>query len=83
MTKNELIDQIAGKSGFSKADANCALNAVTETIAEALKKGSPVPLIGFGAFEVRERASSSTRNRQDRNRRQCIRALWPHQKRRA
>ena len=53
MTKNELIGEIAAKSGLSKADANRVLNAVTETIAEALKKGESVPLIGFGTFEVR------------------------------
>ena len=57
MNKNELIGQIAAKSGLSKADANRALNAVTETIAEALKKGESVPLIGFGTFEVRERSA--------------------------
>ena len=43
MTKTELIGQIAAKSGLSKADANRALNAVTETIAEALKKESRCP----------------------------------------
>ena len=43
MNKNELIGQIAAKSGLSKADANRALNAVTETITEALKKESPYP----------------------------------------
>ena len=43
MNKNELIGQIAAKSGLSKADANRALNAVTETITEALKKGEPYP----------------------------------------
>ena len=64
MTKNELIGQIAAKSGLSKADANRALNAVTETIAEALKKGEPVPLIGFGTFEVRERSARTGRNPQ-------------------
>ena len=62
MNKNELIGQIAAKSGLSKADANRALNAVTETIAEALKKGESVPLIGFGTFEVRERSARTGRN---------------------
>jgi DNA-binding protein HU-beta len=62
MNKNELIGQIAAKSGLSKADANRALNAVTETITEALKKGEPVPLIGFGTFEVRERSGRTGRN---------------------
>ena len=64
MNKNELIGQIAAKSGLSKADANRALNAVTETIAEALKKGESVPLIGFGTFEVRERSARTGRNPQ-------------------
>ena len=62
MNKNELIDQIAAKTGLSKADASRALNAVTETIAEALKKGESVPLIGFGTFEVRDRSARTGRN---------------------
>ena len=62
MNKNELIGHIAAKSGLSKADANRALNAVTETITEALKKGESVPLIGFGTFEVRERSARTGRN---------------------
>jgi DNA-binding protein HU-beta len=42
--------------------ASRALNAVTETIAEALKKGESVPLIGFGIFEVRDRSARTGRN---------------------
>ena len=51
MNKSELIDGIAAKAALSKVDANRTLNAVTETIAEALKKDDSAPLIGFGTFE--------------------------------
>jgi DNA-binding protein HU-beta len=62
MNKNELIAEIAAKTGLSKADANRALNAVTETNTEALKKGECMPLIGFGTFEVRDRSARIGRN---------------------
>lgn len=57
MNKAELISSIAEKTGMSKKDAEKALNAFTESIEDALEKGEKVQLIGFGSFEVRERAA--------------------------
>jgi DNA-binding protein HU-beta len=53
---------IAAKTGLSQTDSGRALNAVTETITEALRKGGSVPLIGFGTFEVRDRSARTGRN---------------------
>jgi len=57
LNKAELISSIAEKTGMSKKDAEKALNAFTESIEDALEKGEKVQLIGFGSFEVRERAA--------------------------
>ncbi len=57
MTKIELISKIADKAGLTKKDSEKVLNAVIETITEALNQGDKVSLIGFGTFEVRERAA--------------------------
>lgn len=62
MNKSELIDQIANAAGISKAAAARALDATTEAIAGALKKGDMVTLIGFGTFYVGERSARSGRN---------------------
>ena len=59
MTKNDLISAIAEKGGYSKKEAEQALAAVTETITEALVK---VSIVGFGAFEVRDRAAKDSIN---------------------
>lgn len=64
MNKSELIDTIAGHAQLSKADAGRALDALTHTISESLKKGDAVTLIGFGSFEVKERAERKGRNPQ-------------------
>lgn len=55
MNKTELINAIAEKAGLTKADSKKALDATVCTIAEALKKGDKVALIGFGTFSVAER----------------------------
>lgn len=55
MNKAELIEAIAAK-GLSKKEAEVALNAVVDVIAEALKAGEKVQLTGFGTFAVKERA---------------------------
>ncbi|MBR2916299.1 MAG: HU family DNA-binding protein, partial [Clostridia bacterium] len=47
-----------------KKDAEKALNAFTETVEETLKKGDDIRLVGFGTFEVRERAARTGRNPQ-------------------
>ncbi len=56
MNKTELIAAVAAKEGISKKCADAAVNAVLDSITEALAKGEAVQLIGFGTFEVRERA---------------------------
>lgn len=55
MNKTELVSSIAEKSGLSKEDAKKALNATIATIADALKAGDKVALVGFGTFAVAER----------------------------
>lgn len=62
MNKSELIDQIAKSAGVSKAAAGRTLDATTEAIAKALKKGDLVTLIGFGTFYVGQRAARNGRN---------------------
>nr|WP_255398984.1 HU family DNA-binding protein [Nitrosovibrio sp. Nv6] len=62
MNKNELVDAMAAKTGSTKADAGRAVTALTEIIADALKKGDSISLIGFGTFEMRDRAARTGRN---------------------
>lgn len=57
MNKAELISSIAQKSDLSKKDAEKALNAFVESVEDALVRGEKVQLIGFGSFEVRDRAA--------------------------
>lgn len=64
MNKAELIANVAGSAGISKKDAEKAINAFIENIESALKKGDKVQLVGFGTFEVRERAERKGRNPQ-------------------
>jgi len=62
MNKTQLIDVVAVKTGLKKKEADAAVNATIEAIAEALKAGDKVQLIGFGTFEVKERAAREGRN---------------------
>jgi DNA-binding protein HU-beta len=62
MNKTELISKVAAKSGLSKKDAEKALNAFIETMTEALKAGDDVQLVGFGSFQVKQRAARDGRN---------------------
>ena len=62
MNKTQLIDVVAAKTDLKKKDAEAAVNAVTEAIVEALKAGDKVQLVGFGTFEVKERAEREGRN---------------------
>lgn len=62
MNKTQLIDAVAAKANIKKKDAEAAVNAVTAAIADALKAGDKVQLVGFGTFEVRERAAREGRN---------------------
>lgn len=64
MNKAELIANVAGSADISKKDAEKAINAFIENIQGALKKGEKVQLVGFGTFEVRERAARKGRNPQ-------------------
>ena len=64
MNKIELIGAVKDKTGLSGKDADKAVKAVFEAVTEALAKGEKVQLIGFGTFEVRERAAREGRNPQ-------------------
>ena len=64
MNKAELIAVVAEKTGFTKKDAEAAVNAVTASVQEALVNGDKVQLIGFGTFETRERKARKGRNPQ-------------------
>ena len=62
MNKKDLIKAVADASALTNKDAEKAINAVTAAITDALKKGDKVQLVGFGTFEVRERAAKQGRN---------------------
>ena len=62
MNKTELIAAVAEKAGMSKKDSEKAVNAAFDTITEALAAGDKVQLVGFGAFEVKERGARIGRN---------------------
>ena len=64
MNKTELVAAIADQAGLSKKDAEKALKAFTDVVAEELQKGEKVALVGFGTFEVSERAAREGRNPQ-------------------
>jgi DNA-binding protein HU-beta len=62
MNKTELIDAVAAKTGQTKAATAALLDGFIETVKETLVKNESVQLIGFGAFEVTERAAREGRN---------------------
>ena len=64
MNKTELVAAIADQAEISKKDAEKALKAFTDVVAEELKKGEKIQLVGFGTFEVAERAAREGRNPQ-------------------
>ena len=64
MNKTELVAAMAEKAQLSKKDAEAALKAFTDVVAEELKKGEKIQLVGFGTFEVSERAARTGRNPQ-------------------
>ena len=64
MNKTEFIAAIAENAGISKKDAEKAVNAYAEVVKAELKKGEKVQLVGFGTFEVSERAAREGRNPQ-------------------
>lgn len=61
MNKTEFIDAVAAKAGLSKKDAKGAVDAVLETITEALVKRDSVSFIGFGTFTVAQRAARTAK----------------------
>ncbi|EPE60667.1 HU family DNA-binding protein [Exiguobacterium sp. SH3S2] len=62
MNKTELINAVVEKADVSKKDATKIVEATFESITEALQSGEKIQLIGFGTFEVRERAARKGRN---------------------
>jgi len=64
VNKNDLVAAIAEKAGLSKKDSEKALKAFEEVVTEELKKGGKVQLVGFGMFDVAERAAREGRNPQ-------------------
>ena len=64
MNKTELVAAMAEQAGLSKKDAEKALKAFTDVVSEELQKGGKVQLVGFGTFEVSQRAARDGRNPQ-------------------
>ena len=62
MNKNDLISQVAGDAGITKADAAKAVDSVIDNIAGALGQGGEVRLVGFGTFSVSHRKATTGRN---------------------
>ena len=62
MNKAELIVAVAGSTGLKKVDSGKAVNAVFDIITESLVEGEKVQIVGFGAFEVKERCARVGRN---------------------
>jgi DNA-binding protein HU-beta len=62
VNRNELVDAVAGKADLTKSAANKAVEAVFDSITDALKEGGEVRLVGFGTFSVAARAASEGRN---------------------
>ena len=64
MNKTELVAAMAEQTQLSKKDAEAALKAFIDVVSEEMKKGEKVQLVGFGTFEVSERAAREGRNPQ-------------------
>lgn len=62
MNRNELVDSVSSKTDMKKSEASKAVDAVFDSIADALKGGDEVRLVGFGTFSVASRAASEGRN---------------------
>ena len=62
MNRNELVDAVSNKTDMRKSEASKAVDAVFDAIADALKGGDEVRLVGFGTFSVAARAASEGRN---------------------
>ena len=62
MNKTELIDAVAEAADLTKAESSRAVDAVVAAVTKALKDGDAVTLVGFGTFQVRDRAARTGRN---------------------
>lgn len=62
VNKQDLIDLISEKSGFSKKDATAFLNSYLSVVSDSLAQGKEVKIVGFGTFKVKERAARQGRN---------------------
>jgi len=62
MNKTELIDAVAETADLTKAESSRAVDAVVAAVTKALKEGDAVTLVGFGTFQVRDRAARTGRN---------------------
>ena len=62
MNKTEFVAAVAEQAGLSRKDAEAAVKAFTDVVADALKNGDKIQLVGFGTFEVSERAAREGRN---------------------
>ena len=72
MNKTELIAAVAERAELTKKDAEKVLKAFTDVVAEELKKGEKIQLVGFGTFEVSERAAREGRNPQTGETMRCV-----------
>jgi DNA-binding protein HU-beta len=66
MNKADMVTKVAEKSDLTKKDAEKAIGAFVDTVTETLSHGDKVQLVGFGTFEVRQRAERKGRNPQTR-----------------
>lgn len=64
MTKSDFIDKVANKTDWTKKDAEVAVNGVIEALTDVFVSGEKLSLVGFGSFEVAERAERKARNPQ-------------------
>ena len=64
MNKTELVAAVAEQADISKKDVEAVLKSFTDVVADELKKGGKIQLVGFGTFEVSERAAREGRNPQ-------------------
>ena len=67
MNKNELIEELSDKTGFTKSDTKKFIDKYVEVISKALRKGKDVQLVGFGTFKVTKRKARVGRNPQTGN----------------
>lgn len=64
MNKTELVAAIANETGLTKKDSEAAVKAFIDVVSEELKKGNKVQLVGFGTFDISQRAAREGRNPQ-------------------